>query len=160
GDRDADLLSQARVAIRDDEAHEIIHLLVDRALGLVRLRLERDDVVRGAEIVREQEAGARDGAIGGDCPAQEVRSPALLHEPEEVPTKAIDGSWLEDRLDRLRDRDNELLHRRAQRQAWVTDRERREEDVLEAPRRRNEHLDEVLLAVVRQVAPRDEGELR
>src|SRR5262245_21212552 len=107
-DRNTDLPAQLRVAVRDDEAHEVIHLLVE-----MRLVLEPHDVMRCKKVGRGEQARTRDGAIGRDGPALKIRASALLDEAEEVTTQPIDGRWLEDRLDRLRDRDDKLLDLRA-----------------------------------------------
>ena len=122
--------------------------------------LEREDRVRGLEIVREQEPRPRAGPVDGDRPALQVRAATLLDEAQELSAQSIDRGRLEDRLDGVRDRHDELLHLRGEWQARIADRERGEEDVLQAARLRHEHLHEMLFAVVREVATRDERELR
>src|SRR4051794_31909036 len=94
--------------------------------------LEREDRMCRLEIIGEQEAGARARPVDRRGPALEIRTPAFLDEAKEVAAQAIDRLRLEDGLDRVRDRHDELLHLRAERQPRIPDGERREENVFEA----------------------------
>ncbi len=150
-----DLPAQLGVAVGKDETQQVVHLF-----GEMRSVFDRQNRVRRLQVVGEQKACACTGSVDRVAPALEVRASSFFDEPEEVTSQSVHRGRLENRLDRRRDRRDELFDGRAQRQTRVANGECGEKNIFEPTRRRYEHLNEVFLAVAREVPARDERELR